>query len=95
MKIKRFKFDSRTHRFTDEIEEIDLKEYVRIFCMRVYDYKINYIRKAQLYEYCVEHFGLKDDMKKILKADLLNMILKEMRTIGCQWNETDPKISRC
>ena len=43
--IKTFKFDKDKDIYTKEVEEITLDNFIKIFVMRTYNWKINYILK--------------------------------------------------
>lgn len=53
--IKTFKFDKDKDIYTKEVEEITLDDFIKIFVMRTYNWKINYIEKSNLQDFCDEY----------------------------------------
>lgn len=71
--IKSFKFDHDKYAFTEEVEAISLDDFIQSFVMRSYNWKIEYISKSKLQDYCDQHqipyeknFSKKDFIDQIL-----------------------------
>ena len=69
---KQFRYDEKSMAFTNEIEEIELKEFVRFSLLRLYDYKLQYVSKEDLFTYCKKH-GFKTD-EQMKKRDLVDTL---------------------
>lgn len=71
--IKQRRFDKTTNSYTDEIEDIELDDYIRISVMRKYSPKIFNIKAEDLEKYCDDNIVIVSDDDS--KENLLNTIL--------------------
>ncbi|MCI8527095.1 MAG: hypothetical protein HFF17_14575 [Oscillospiraceae bacterium] len=71
--IKTFKFDKDKDIYTKEVEEITLDNFIKIFVMRTYNWKINYIEKSNLQDFCDEYNIAYEN--NFTKEDFINKIL--------------------
>lgn len=71
--IKTFKFDKNKDIYTKEVEEITLDNFIKIFVMRTYNWKINYIEKSNLQYFC-DKYNIPYE-NNFTKEDFINKIL--------------------
>lgn len=74
--IKQYKYDTKSGCYTNKTEILSIIDYVKIFCNRTYNWKINFIRTEDLKDWAKEH-GLNTE-GCAFKNDILDLIFKTL-----------------